>query len=72
MGDKATASMALVPTRLLAGRSVDDRDELLEVADRYNELKASVGVGLIPLSSYYIAQCRELHDRQVAGPTVTV
>ena len=32
----------------------------------------SLELHTIPPSAYYLAQCRELHDRQVSGPTVTV
>ena len=30
-----------------------------------------MGLYTIPPSAYYLAQCRELHDRQVSGPTVS-
>ena len=49
----------------------EERMHILQAADRYDNLRSSLELYTIPPSAYYLAQCRELHDRQVSGPTVS-
>ena len=55
----------------LPGQVQEERIDILQAADRYDRLRANLEITTIPPAAYYLAQCRELHDRQVSGPTVT-
>ena len=54
------------------GKVLKERTHILQAAHRYDRIGADLENTTIPPSAYYLAQCRELHDRQVSGPTVTV
>ena len=55
----------------LPGEVDEERINILQAADRYDNLRSSLELYTIPPSAYYLAQCRELHNRQVSGPTVS-
>lgn len=43
----------------------------LAADDRYDELRKGDNVIIVSPYAYYVAQCRELHDRPVRGPTTS-
>ena len=45
---------------------------VLEAADKYDALRKTFGVNHHPPSTYYRAQRRNLHDRRVIDPTMTM
>ena len=49
----------------------EERVNIFQAAYRYDNLRSSLKLYTIPPSAYYLAQCRELHNRQVSGPTVS-
>ena len=55
----------------LPGEVDEERMNILQAADRYDNLRSSLELYTIPPSAFHLAQCRELHDRQVSGPTVS-
>ena len=55
----------------LPGEVDEERVNILQAADRYDDLRTNLELHPIPRAAYYLAQCRELHDRQVSGPTIT-
>ena len=55
----------------LPGEVDEERVKILQAADGYDDLRTSMELHTIPPAAYYLAQCRELHDRQVSGPTIT-
>ena len=42
-----------------------------EAADKYDALMKTLGVQSLSPAAYYLAQCRNVHDRPVLGPTIT-
>ena len=55
----------------LPGEVDEERVNVLQAADRFDDLRTHMELHTVPPAAYYLAQCRELHDRQVSGPTVT-
>ena len=55
----------------LPGEVDGERVNILQAADRDDDLRTGMELYTIPPAAYYLAQCRELHDRQVSGPSIT-
>ena len=55
----------------LPGVVDEERVNILQAADRYDDLRTKLELHTIPPAAYYLARRRELHDCQVSGPIIT-
>ena len=54
------------------GERMMENMNILEAADKYDVLRRALGIKSLPPPAYYLAHCRELHNRIVPGPTITM